>query len=190
MRKVSLFLVVIFIFSLLSTDVLALSNDQVLSENIEEADGTSGQDTNSGSGVKTGHIQDDAVTTGKIVDGAITTSKITDNAVTTPKVSDGSITTSKVAVGAITPDKIGFYRNVIIVALSGGDFTNPVDALNAITDASESNPYLVKIMPGVYDVSTSVIMKSYVDIEGSGENVTKITATGIVSDNTAYCEVG
>lgn len=44
-----------------------------------------------------------------------------------------------------------------------------------ITDASATNPYLVKIMPGVYDIGTiSVQMKPYVDIEGSGENITRI----------------
>jgi len=142
--KISLLLVVFFVVSLFSANAFAFSPDSVLSHDIKEADGTSGQDTNSGSGVKTGHIQD----------------------------------------GAVTASKIGFYSNVVIVSPSGGDFTNPVDALNSITDASASNPYLVKIMPGVYDIgSSSVQMKEYVDIEGSGENATKITgsAGGVVS---------
>ncbi|MEW6108922.1 MAG: hypothetical protein AB1632_07135 [Nitrospirota bacterium] len=172
-------------------------NDGVLSQHIKEADGTSGQDTNSGSGVKTGHIQDGAVTTNKIADETVTTPKITDGAVTDEKITgpisgsklgshthsgadivDGTITNSKIATEAITPDKIGFYRNVIIVAPSGGDFTNPVDAVNAITDASETNPYLVKIMPGIYNVGLYVLqMKSYVDIVGSGENITRIIGT-------------
>ncbi|MBI4690447.1 MAG: hypothetical protein HY754_09315 [Nitrospirae bacterium] len=106
-----------------------------MSQHVKEADGTSGQDTNTGSGIKTGHIQD----------------------------------------GAITPSKMGFYKNVIVVAPSGGDFTSPVDAMNAITDASASNPYLVKIMPGSFNIgANSVQMKEYVDIEGSGENITVI----------------
>lgn len=34
---------------------------------------------------------------------------------------------------------------------------------------SVSNPYLVKIMPGVYDLgTTSLQMRAYVDVEGSG----------------------
>ena len=43
-----------------------VSNDQVQSQHIQEADGTSGQNTNSGSGVKTLHIQDGAVTASKL----------------------------------------------------------------------------------------------------------------------------
>jgi hypothetical protein len=77
------------------------------------------------------------------------------------------------------------YNNVIVVSTDGnGDFTDPRDAVNAIGDpsgsypnpASATNPYLVKIMPGVYDIGNSFLqMKEYVDIEGSGENTTKIT---------------
>jgi hypothetical protein len=47
--------------------------------------------------------------------------------------------------------------------------------LNAITDASWDNPYLVIIEPGRYDVGTnSLQMKPYVDIQGSGTNTTVI----------------
>lgn len=137
-NKVSLLLAVVFVFLLTGTNVFAFSADSVLSHDIKEADGTSGQDTNTGSGVKTGHIQN----------------------------------------RAITSAKIGFYSNVVVVAPSGGDFTSPVDALNAITNASATNPYLVKIMPGVYDIGTSSVqMKEYVDIEGSGENTTWINGS-------------
>jgi hypothetical protein len=71
-------------------------------------------------------------------------------------------------------------RNVITVAKANGKFTDPVAAVNSITDASATNPYLVVIGPGVYTVTSPVVMKPYVDIAGSGENVTKITgALGI-----------
>lgn len=68
------------------------------------------------------------------------------------------------------------YQNVIIVAKSGGDFTSIQAALDSIADASASNPYLVRVGPGVY--SERVTMKPYVDIEGAGESATKITAAG------------
>jgi hypothetical protein len=78
----------------------------------------------------------------------------------------------------VTPAKIGFFKNVIVVASSGGDYASPVDAMNAITDASASKLYLVKIMPGVYNIGSNKIqMKAYVDIAGSGENVTIINGT-------------
>lgn len=50
-------------------------------------------------------------------------------------------------------------------------------AVAGITDASASNPYLVKIEPGIYDLDNrSLPMRAYVDIEGSGEGVTTITS--------------
>lgn len=72
------------------------------------------------------------------------------------------------------------YANVIVVAKGGGDFTDPVEAMNSITDASATNPYLLKIMPGVYDVGAGgyLPMKDGVDVEGSGRNATRITGSG------------
>jgi hypothetical protein len=50
--------------------------------------------------------------------------------------------------------------------------------LTGITDNSASNPYLVKIEPGIYHLGAgSVTMKPYVDVEGSGEGVTTLTST-------------
>ena len=66
--------------------------------------------------------------------------------------------------------------NVVIVAKSGGDYDTITAALDSITDASDTNRYLVKVMPGVY--AERVTMKPYVDIEGSGELTTKITYMG------------
>ncbi len=68
------------------------------------------------------------------------------------------------------------YQNVVIVAKSGGDFTEIQAALNSITDAGATNRYLVWVGPGIYN--ERVTMKQYVDIEGAGELVTKITYTG------------
>jgi hypothetical protein len=73
-------------------------------------------------------------------------------------------------------------KNVITVAKGNGKFTDPVAAVNSITDASASNPYLVVSAPGVYTVTSSLQMRQYVDIAGSGENVTKIM--GAVSAGT------
>jgi hypothetical protein len=59
------------------------------------------------------------------------------------------------------------------------------NAIEAIVDATETTPYLVKIEPGIYDIGTSALqMKPYVDVEGSGETVTKILGTVAGSDPT------
>ena len=74
------------------------------------------------------------------------------------------------------------YRNVIVVAKSGGDFTSIQAALDSITDASDTNRYLVWVAPGVYN--ERVTMKPYVDIEGAGEQVTRITYGGSSNPDT------
>lgn len=68
------------------------------------------------------------------------------------------------------------YQNIKVVAKSGGDYTTIGAALNAIADAGDANRYLVYVAPGVYD--EKVAMKPFVDIEGAGELVTKITQGG------------
>jgi len=75
------------------------------------------------------------------------------------------------------------YQNEIIVAKSGGDYTSVQAAIDSIADASASNRYLVWIAPGVY--SEAVTMKQFVDIQGSGELVTKITTSGSTTHTNA-----
>ncbi len=73
-------------------------------------------------------------------------------------------------------------NNVVTVSAQGGNYTNPVAAVESITDASESNPYLVLIGPGNYTLTTPLVMKPYVSIQGSGEQTTKLT--GAISTDT------
>jgi Collagen triple helix repeat (20 copies) len=68
------------------------------------------------------------------------------------------------------------FQNVLVVSPSGGDFTSIQAALNSITTNSSTNTYLIWVGPGTY--TEQVTMKPYVDIEGAGENVTRITFTG------------
>jgi hypothetical protein len=73
------------------------------------------------------------------------------------------------------PDFREKYAQVVIVAKSGGDYTSVQDAINSITDASASNPYLVWVAPGVY--SETVTMKPYVHLQGAGQEATVIIST-------------
>jgi len=70
--------------------------------------------------------------------------------------------------------------NTIRVATSGGDFSDPVAALNSITDSGPDNPYLVTIGPGTYDIGAQqLILKPYVRVVGSGvSNVDNTVITG------------
>jgi hypothetical protein len=81
-------------------------------------------------------------------------------------------------VGEENSTSSGKHR-VAIVDKSGRYYSSPLDAMNDIDSwcgkPSKTNPCLVKILPGVYDIGlNSLYMQPYVDIEGSGENVTKI----------------
>lgn len=78
-------------------------------------------------------------------------------------------------------DSSAFARalgNVVRVGKTGGDFTSVQAALDSITTASAANPYLVLVGPGVFN--ERVVMKPFVDIQGAGEGVTKITQSGSV----------
>ncbi len=150
----------------------AVANDEVTSAKIKEATaGSTSQDTNSGNGIKTGHIVDAAVTTAKIANGAVTDAKIS-GPISVGKLPVGTTSTT-VAAGNHTHDAAYSkkYANVVVVAKSGGDFTSPIAAINSITDAAANKPYLIKVMPGVYDLGTaSLVMKPYVYLEGSGDS--------------------
>ncbi|MEM7114989.1 MAG: pectinesterase family protein [Chloroflexota bacterium] len=77
---------------------------------------------------------------------------------------------------ALYAEKVQPVGNVVVVAKSGGDFTTLGAALASITTASATNPYLIKIGPGVYQ--EQVDLKDYVHIEGSGEGVTILRGLG------------
>lgn len=74
------------------------------------------------------------------------------------------------------------YGGVAVVATSGGDYTDPLTAMGDIATwcgtPSATNPCMMKLMPGIYDLGNNgLAMQPYVDLEGSGENTTTITST-------------
>lgn len=68
------------------------------------------------------------------------------------------------------------YAKVYTVALAGGDFTSIQMAINACAGASKTNPYLVMVMPGVYN-EPNINCKKFVDLRGSGKHSCVITGT-------------
>lgn len=75
------------------------------------------------------------------------------------------------------------YKRTVIVSPVPGDpaasGTALLSTLSGIAGASQDNPYLLKIEPGLYDLGSSpLVMKQWVDIEGSGEGVTTIRRSG------------
>lgn len=70
------------------------------------------------------------------------------------------------------------YARTIIVnsggATTADNGTALLNAIQSISDNSATNPYLLKLEPGTYDIGTQLLMKPYVDIEGSGGAATVI----------------
>lgn len=74
------------------------------------------------------------------------------------------------------------FRNIVLVSAVSGD---PVSNGNALREALSSivfpnvaNPYLLYIEPGIYDLGTTPLqLRPFVDVQGSGENVTLIQGT-------------
>jgi hypothetical protein len=79
--------------------------------------------------------------------------------------------------GKDSTDFQGSYKRTVVVSPVPNDAvasgTALKNALNGITNASQTNPYLLKIEPGVYDLGSlqfsRLDMKSFVDVEGSGK---------------------
>lgn len=86
-----------------------------------------------------------------------------------------------------TTEAFAGYQGVAVVAKSGGQYTDPVDAMNKIQEwcptLSAAKPRcLLKIMPGVYSLGTRTLkMREYVDIEGAGETMTLISGKSATS---------
>jgi hypothetical protein len=74
------------------------------------------------------------------------------------------------------------YGKVFTVALTGGDFTSIQNALNACVGASRANPFLVQVMPGVYN-EPIINCLSFVDLRGSGKHSCTITGTVMGADS-------
>jgi hypothetical protein len=91
--------------------------------------------------------------------------------------------------GLVSTEFAKAYKRTVVVSPVGTDAQNGqalLDAINNITDASASKPYLIHIEPATYDIGLSPLtMKEWVDIQGSGQLNTVISsgrATGNCDD--------
>ncbi len=76
------------------------------------------------------------------------------------------------------------------MARSGGDYSDPVAAMSDLASwcpsPSAAAPCVLHILPGTYSLGAGhLTMASHVDLEGSGEGITTITASGSTSPGTA-----
>lgn len=72
------------------------------------------------------------------------------------------------------------HKRIVIVSPLGSASENGAALLSAIAEISPSvsEPYMLKIEPGVYDVGPNQIYnKEYLDIEGAGQALTRIKGT-------------
>ena len=78
-------------------------------------------------------------------------------------------------VGALSSARGAGVSNEIVVG-NGGNFPDVTSALASITDASRNNPYVIRVLPGVY--SSNFTTKSWVSIVGSGRTATIFEGSG------------
>lgn len=80
------------------------------------------------------------------------------------------------------------YANVLVVSAAGGDFTSIQAAIDDVTDASPTNPYLIWVGPGIYE--ESVTTKPGIDLRGAGRDLTVIRSPSPGSSSPLVVLVG
>lgn len=81
------------------------------------------------------------------------------------------------------------YANTVLVSAGPDSAVNGTNLLATLSligglSPSATKPFLLKLEPGVYDLGSNLLnMLPYVQLEGSGEDATKITAPGQPSPN-------
>lgn len=79
----------------------------------------------------------------------------------------------------------GWYARTVIVSPLGSaseNGTQLLDKMAGITTAGNSNPFLVRLEPGIYDIGANTLsVKPYVHLEGSGMDITTIKGNPVSS---------
>jgi len=169
-----------------------LVDNAVSSVKLAEADGTSGQDPNTGAGVKTAHIQDGAITNSKLANNSVNAAKVVAASLGAAQLSDGAVTNTKLADNAVTITKI-VDGNVGATKLADNAVTTTklADASVTATKIVDGNVGTIKLADGAVTLtklaSTAqpVISVGGVSNPGGGIGLTRDAASAItiVSDN-------
>jgi hypothetical protein len=116
------------------------------------------------------------------------------NAVTTAKIADGAVTPAKLATSTATAGQVPTFNGTAVVWATSSPYVKTIivgpgasatasgtalmSAVAAITGASATNRFVVKLEATTYDLGAqSLALPSFVDLEGFGTG-TVITATG------------
>ena len=78
---------------------------------------------------------------------------------------------NRVVVVPLSGNDIEPLSNIVTVAKRNGDFSNPLAAMASITDASVSNPYLIVIAPGVYNLNGELVLQEFASIADSSKEI-------------------
>ena len=128
-------------------------------------------------------IKKDIITGSRIKNESITNADIKKDTITGSRIKNGSITNADIKNGTIKEAKLApnavFERILLVRNISSdqvGNCTELLFILDEITDNDANNRYVIWLEPGIYDCgATSVQMKPFVDIQGSGRGSTLIT---------------
>lgn len=98
-----------------------------------------------------------------------------------------------VVVIPMAGDDLKPLANIVTVAKTNGDFSDPVAAINSIDNASVIKPHLVIVAPGVYELDSRIIMRPYVSLTGSGIDTTVIngnfSGNGVSDESSALIKM-
>lgn len=151
--------------------------------------------------VGTGDLAKGAVASSRLKAGAVTGAKIAPSAVTGAKIRDGSVTAADLAPGVIPGGPGDLFKRTLLVspvgdgadpALNGDELLAAAAFLDTVSPPPGlANRWLLKIEPGIYDLGDgTLLVRPWIDVEGSGPTVTLIRGDGGSTAGSAAVEFG
>jgi hypothetical protein len=130
--------------------------------------------------IKSSRIKDGTITNVDIAANTIAGSRIKNGTVTNADLADGTILGSKLASNAV-------FNSIIVINTDPADPVGNCTELSAtlaMFDPANTVRTLIKLEPGIYDCrnggpGSGLVMKPFVDIEGSGQGITRILGDSI-----------